>query len=201
MSSHTSMLCRAALGLLIVILAAVTTAAETDTGKGQLVELLEAASKEASFFPEIPGTLTQSPSFTAIWKAAEQHLPQAKRLLIDRGVSERNKLILAYAMQNTPLPELLALQSEGLSAFESGLLSVDVLKTLLFPGYDWNTSLQEHYEDPAVRRLLLATKSTGAFSGKPNVKEYIDAILSGSAAKDIARARADGQLPDRGRHE
>ena len=181
--------------------AAAATAARNEAGKGQLVELLEAASKEASFFPEIPGTLTLSPSFTEIWKAAEQHLPQAKRLLIDNGVPERNKLILAYAMQNTPLQELLSLQTEGLSAYESRLFSADVLKVLLFPGYDWNTRLQEHYQDPAVRRLLLATKSAGAFSEKPNVKEYVDAILSGSAAKDIARARADGQLPDRGRQD
>lgn len=202
MSNQTYSLCRAALVLVVLLLGAVPTpAAETGTEKVPLSELLDAASKEASFFPAISGTLTQSPSFTAIWRAAEQYLPQAKGILMDRGVPERSKLILAYAMQNAPLPQLLGLQSEGLSLCESGLLTADVLKVLVLPGYDWNTSLQEHYEDSAVRNLLVAMKSSAALSEKPNVKEYIDAILSGSAARDIARARADGQVPDRGRHE
>lgn len=200
--SNQSWLCRVALVLFVLALAAAhTPAAETGTEKVQLLKLLDAASKEASFFPAIPGTLTQSPSFTAIWRAAEQYLPQAKGILMDRDVPERKKLILAYAMQNAPLPQLLALQSEGLSLCESGLLTAGILKILVFPGYDWNTSLQEHYEDPAVRKLLVAMKSSAAFTEKPNVKEYIDAILSGSAARDIARARADGQLPDRDLHE
>jgi hypothetical protein len=160
-----------------------------------LLQLLHQASGDVqSAFPEIPGQLTLSTAFTTIWRSASVYQNAARTVLANKHIPEREKLILAYSMQNLCLNDLLDLDREALNYWKRGSISVNVFDTLVFPVYDWNTQLQQNYMNPEVRSLLLKIKGEGVFARSAGRLSYVEEVISGQAAKEIDLLKRDGQL-------
>lgn len=171
---------------------------EPPVRQAELTRLLDQASAEVGdAFPEIPGQLTLSPAFTAVWKNAGAYRDVALPVLSGADIDERKKLILAYAIQALCLQDLLELDRQALMYWKRGAISTAVLDTLLFPVYDWNTIIQQNYRNPEVTALLRKIQQEQVYAQNAARASYVAEVISGQAAKDIERLRRDGQLERR----
>ena len=139
------------------------------------------------------GGLFSFEEFRDIYARPEEWLESALSALSSEAVGDERKTIVALAMQGLPLPALVAFGERVLARLEAGLVSENVFEHAVFPTYDWNTTLQEHPDDPGVQRLLrqvLDSPRVGA-QRKQIVK---DGILTGQAREDVLRLREAQQI-------
>ena len=137
--------------------------------------------------PEDPLALFILRDFVWLWTKSKQYAPRSvESFLADPQVPERQKEIAVWSMQSLELKEFLKFCGAVLNLREEGKVTDNILGQTLFPAYIWNNDLQERYQDPEVRNLLLKIKAkVGQAMENPLLAyytRYIDRILSGEAA-------------------
>jgi hypothetical protein len=167
----------------------------------QVEQCIRAAQTERPSFRDIPADLTNSPSFTALWKRPDEVSRHAKTLLTDPRLNADDKLVLVWALQNVRWPELFELYEWAFDSYTKGSLSPELVEELIFPGWDWNTRLQLRYKEPKVRDLLTRISKSALPQKQEWLRKYIPDILSGKVAEGIGKARRDGDFLDRNRKD
>jgi hypothetical protein len=181
--------------ILIILLFFTSTVVQAQPlSAAKIQKNIKVAQVEAPSFRDIPGTLTNSPAFTELWTQPDQMALHARPLLLSPKLSADDKLILVRVLQNVRWEPLVELYGWAFERYIKGQLSPDIVETLIFPSSDWNIRLEQRYQEPAVRKLLLRIQSSPLPQEQTWLKKYIPDILSGKAAEDINVARRDGQL-------
>lgn len=139
-----------------------------------------------------PGALFEDKEFVRVYESPAAAKGEALSLLARADVSERQKRIVAYAMQKLPLKDYVAFVDRLLELKRQGKATRFVYKTGAFPGYEWSTTLSENYKDPAVAAFLKKARAEAASDAE---KTMIDEMISGKAAAEVRELREDGQLP------
>jgi hypothetical protein len=139
------------------------------------------------------GGLFRNEDFREIHAHPEQHLDAALDALRSADVAEPQKVIVALSMQKLPLEALVRFSERVLDDLEAGHISERVFEQAVFPTYDWNTALEEHYDDGAVQRLL-ARVAASPKVGERRKEIVRDVILTGRARQDVLQLREAGQI-------
>ncbi len=162
----------------------------------KIQQYLRAAQTESPSYGDVPGTLTTSPSFTALWSQPEKTIHHARSLMLSPNLTTEDKLVLVFALQNGRWQDLLALYEWAFDCYTRGLLPSRLVDALIFPSSDWNTRLQLRYKEPRVRNLLVRVQKSRLPEEEEWLEQYIVDVLSGKAADGLNAARRDGQLRD-----
>ena len=179
-----------------LLLVASTLVQATSLTELRIQQYLRAAQTESPSYRDIPGTLTTSPSFTALWSQPEKTIHHARALLLSPNLTTEDKLVLVFALQNGRWQDLLALYEWAFDCYTRGLLPSRLVDALIFPSSDWNTRLQLRYKEPRVRNLLVRVQKSRLPEEEEWLGRYIVDVLSGKAADGLNAARRDGQLRD-----
>lgn len=118
-----------------------------------------------------------SPRMQRIQHDPERFLPEVLEILRDPGESLMAKRLALLGMQCLPLDRRLDLMDDMLTMAEDGNLPVEVLRAMIVPGFEWDTSLAEHYTDEGARRALLKVRASACCGS--GLARTIDDILSG----------------------
>ena len=133
----------------------------------------------------VPLTLKSIDAFKLIQFEAKEFNIQYFEYLKDPKISLQRKMILVYALQSMPFDEykkLLKVISDG---YCDNKIEEHIAKLIIFPGFDWNTSVLENYKDKEIIRLLQnMTKKESA--SKPFLK-VISHILNGDSSRDAKK--------------
>ncbi len=147
-----------------------------------------------------PFALIDSELFVEIWKNPRAYQQDVIKLIVDKKITEVQKEIAVLSMNNLPLNDFLKYCEIIIGLRKANKINNDVFLIAIFPGYDWNTKLQENYKEPKVRQLLLKIKGSELLPDKSTKtfdNKYIDEILSGKTLKHIEDLRSAGQIPQR----
>lgn len=167
----------------------------------QIERHLFKARADSPSYKDIPGDLTRSLSFTALWQKPEQVIPHARSMLLSPKLTVDDKLILVLALQNARWQELFGLYEWAFDCYLNEKLSSKIVEKLIFPDWDWNTRLFLRYEDSDVQKLLIRIQESKFIREQQFLGKYIPDILSGKIADGIKQARRDGDLLDRNRKD
>ena len=150
---------------------------------------------------DISTSLFDSRTFTDLWKRSSCFENAAKKLIADPTESERRKRIASYSMQSLKPVLLMDFYTEALRLRRKNLLRQDIFIDAIFPGYDWNTTLAEKYDNAIVHRFLVSLKQSGVIpaTGKGYNATYLDDLISGKAGAYVRDLRKTGQLENRSR--
>jgi len=111
------------------------------------------------------------------------------QIIADPSVAEQEKIIAVYSVQSLPLPKLLGFLGACTELRKSNSISSTVWQTALFPGYLWNTQLDEHYREPAVRHFLeKLQRSSLPDAGQ---RKLLQDMLDGQAYDNLNRFRKE----------
>jgi hypothetical protein len=144
-----------------------------------------------------PGALFDSNLFLEIWDHPEKYTDDVNSFLADAKVSDTQKVIAGLSMQSLPLDKFIRFCDYVLNLKLKRKITAKVFYNIILPGYDWNTKLQENFQNPEVRRLLIRLREIVPEVKKDNreyEKKYIDEILSGEANLHIKDLRSAGQI-------
>ncbi len=191
---------RNAVSIILLFLMSATVQAQPLSAT-QIQKNIKAAQVEAPSFKDIPGALTNSPSFIKLWTHPEQMALHARSLLLNPKLSGDDKFVLVKALQNVRWETLFDLYSWAFESYTTERLSAEIVDALIFPSSDWNTRLELRHQEPAVQKLLLRMQGSKLPQEQVWLKKHIPYILSGKAAEDIHTARRDGQLLSRNRKD
>ncbi len=111
--------------------------------------------------------------------------------LLKGDVSNQEKHIAIYAMQNLNLDDYLLFLDELLALTRDKKINPDLLERALIPGFEWNTKLQDNWKSPKVRELVENIRVSNLLD---DCDQYLDDILSGRGAEYVKRMRQDGEL-------
>ena len=181
-------------GALILVASTLVQAASLTAVKIQ--QYLRAAQTESPSYRDIPGTLTTSPAFTALWSQPDEIIHHARSLMLSPNLTTEDKLVLVFAVQNGRWQDLLALYEWAFDCYTRGLLPSRLVEALIFPSSDWNTRLQLRYQEPRVRNLRVRGQRSRLPQEEEWLAQYIVDVLSGKAVDGLNAARRDGQLRD-----
>lgn len=144
-----------------------------------------------------PSALFDSHLFLEVWQKPEKYVDNVKVFLADSKVTDTKKEIAALSLQSLPLGDFVNFCDYVIRLRTEGKITNKVFYKAIFPGYDWNTKLQENFRNPEVRRLLLRLREivSGPNKGVHEYdKKYVDEILSGEADFHIKDLRSAGQI-------
>jgi hypothetical protein len=131
--------------------------------------------------------------FRRMFLVPEQHFLYAQMLVADAKAIEEQKMIAIYSIQGIPLEEYLEFLRHVVSLARSDLLSSRLMEKAIFPSYQWNTLLAEHYQNPSVVGFLQLVRQVGGLS--ESAQKRLSLIESGEACEDVQELRSSGQIP------
>ncbi|OQW89619.1 MAG: hypothetical protein BWK78_07620 [Thiotrichaceae bacterium IS1] len=141
------------------------------------------------------GILLKSKKFRYLFNQIHWYTREALEALSSPTFSNTDKHVVVFAIQGLELEDLLSFAEQLQKLLENGKVSSRIFRETLFPPYNWNTLLAEHFENQEVRQRLIAIRESTAVA--PEVKQDINQLLSGQALEDIKEAREDEMLPKR----
>lgn len=104
--------------------------------------------------------------------------------LSNPDLTQQQKTIIVLSMQKLPLEDFLRFSASALALLKEDKIPYFVFKKTVFAGYDWNTSLQENYDDPAVSSLISEILQTPQV--EDSLKKYFtDYVLTGKAKEQV----------------
>jgi len=141
------------------------------------------------------GILLDSKKFRYLFNHIDGYTKEALEALSNPAFSDIDKHVVLFAIQGLELADLLSFAKQLQILLENRKISHRIFRKTLFPPYNWNTLLAEHFENQEVRQRLIAIRESTAVA--PEVKQDINQLLSGQALEDIKEAREDEMLPKR----
>lgn len=123
------------------------------------------------------------------------HHPNRKAVLdvlADSSVDEQRKRIAVLSMQNVPVRDYVIFLDRVAELREANRVSIQVFEIALFPGYDWNTKLEENYRNPHVVAMLKKLKISGSLDSSQIAR--VKNILSGRAKQDLRTFRENERI-------
>jgi len=121
-------------------------------------------------YPE--SDLLKSATFNEIFCNPKKNIYEVLKLLSKDNINDWQKRIAALSMQNLPLEDYLIFITKLLNLRKKEKISKELFLMVTFPGHDWNTTIQENYNDVNVRKVLNEIKYSPAVGD--DVKEYVD---------------------------
>lgn len=128
------------------------------------------------------GALLDSALFMEIWRHPQKYFEDVRLLLGDSRASEMQKEIAVLSMQSLPLNAFTKFCTAVLFLKDAGKVTDETVCLTIFPGYDWNTKLQENFQNIDVRKFLFTLRDSipgRVRCGGGYDRKYIDEILSG----------------------
>lgn len=184
-----------------VILAMLTVASPTSRAQDESVALyqrhIESISSSFYLDLDIPGSLFGFPEFREVWEQPKRFKMAAIGYVTNEGNPERNREVAAYAAHSLPIDDYLDLCEALLAAYKDGRVSLSMLEESVLPALNFNTKIAENFEQERVRAILQEVRKEFAKLDKTDRVRYVDSIMAGEAATDVAQMRCLGQLPDR----
>ncbi len=138
------------------------------------------------------GELFRSSRFRDIYSNPHKNLEMILKTLQCEKLTDTQKQIAAFTMQNLLLNEFLLFGKRLLIMVEGHQISSQLFRIAVFPPYEWNTKLQENFEDESVHAFLAEIKDSAAIP--QDLKDYIHEVMTGNALVDIRKLRSAGQL-------
>lgn len=157
----------------------------------EFMRTISSLSKSISDSPDASVLLTQR-DFRLLSDNASDYREMAVQILTE-DVSNGEKYIAIYAMQNLNLDHYLLFLNELLARTRDKKIDADLLERALMPGFEWNTKLQTNWKSPAVRDLIESIKASRTLPPRCNL--YLDDVISGRGAEYVKQMRLDGELP------
>lgn len=127
--------------------------------------------------------LLENKDFVAIYKSPTAYYGNVIALLAKPKIKESQKAISVFAMHRLPRKEYLAFLDILLDMLQRKKISYMLFEAGVFPSHDWNTTLQENYEDPEIKAYLFKVKASTTVTQEG--RNYADKILSGQAARAV----------------
>jgi len=138
------------------------------------------------------GELFRSTKFRDLYSSPNHNMESIITTLKCKEMSDVQKKIAVLTMQQLPLQDFLVFVDTLFAMLEKHEIPVDVFTLAVFPPFEWNTSLQEHYEDEIVRTYLNKLLTSDLVPG--DLKDYIRQVLSGEVLSNIRKFKDAGLL-------
>lgn len=101
-----------------------------------------------------PGGLFEYEEFRQIYDNPESYYPLVCEAIKSSEFTEQQKIIIGHTMHGSDLSTFLPFAQYMLQILESGEVSQTIFDRMVFPTYDWNTTLIENYEKQEVSQFL-----------------------------------------------
>ncbi len=133
------------------------------------------------------GALYKYDFFRDLSSNPETYYDECITSLADPELTDQQKVIISLGIQKLPESSYHKLIKSALELLEEGKISNTVFKRLVFPGYSWNTSIQENYGSSKVKTII------NTIIESPHVEEslkkyFSDYVLTGKAKDQLNRA-------------
>ena len=112
------------------------------------------------------GGLFQYKEFKQIHDNPADYFSVACEALKSSEFTDQQKIIIGHSMHGSDLDQFLALAKYGLQLLEAGTISSDVFERIVFPTYDWNTSIVESYDENETFQFLEQVLKSNKVSDK-----------------------------------
>ena len=134
-------------------------------------------------------SLVEIPEFRDLLRCAEETQIVARKILKSAKADDKRKSIVVFSLQSLKEDDYISFVDYAIDMYINKKISDVVFENALFPGFEWNTFLAEHYSDPRVEILLDKVRKTELKNG------YLEEIMSGRALENVIQMRIDGELP------
>lgn len=185
-------LCRTLIGIVLFVIVIVPPGV-ANSNKGmtylEFKRTISSISTSISDSPDASVLLTKR-DFRLLSDNASDYRELALQILTE-DVSNGEKYIAIYAMQNLNLDDYLLFLNELLARTQDKKTDANLLERALMPGFEWNTKLQDNWKSPKVRELIENIKTSRLLH---DCDQYLDDIISGRGAEHVKRMRRDGEL-------
>ncbi len=147
-------------------------------------KLLFDVKQNSNYDEQFPAQLLLSKAFVSLKVCAPKRFHDYLEIL--PTLSMQDTRILLYASQSLKGQQYLDFASALVEAVNNHRVDNSVLKSFIFPGYDWNTLLIENYNAPKVVKLL---SESAKVLGDNDSKKNIQNILTGLTLESLIKSR------------
>ena len=123
--------------------------------------------------------------FVALYGHSDKHWQNGVNLIKKGALSYQEQNVFVLSMQHLDFVDAIYI------VYRDKKIEKSILMRALFPSLDWNTYLEEHFEDRRVIAFLKKLKSDSTLNDK---WDYIEDILAGKAALNVRDLREIGQI-------
>lgn len=162
--------------VLILLLPFLLKEANSSQLSNNLYDLVKIADKKIVDLTA-PSDLFGIKEFLIISKSPKEYLPIAKKLISDETLTEQQKLIIVYGMQELLWQDYLEFLSSATVDFNNKEVEESVIELIISPTHDWSTRIAAKYNDPTLKSLLESIKTLK----DSKLNNEINRILSGQA--------------------
>lgn len=112
----------------------------------------------------IPSDLFEHEEFRKIHKNPEDYYPIVFKALKSSEYTDQQKMIIGHSMHGSDLDQFLSLAKYSLQLLESGEISKIVFDRMIFPTYEWNSTIIKNYDKEEVSIFLQQLMSSESIS-------------------------------------